>query len=155
MRRRNIVRRALTWMASALGLTLGAYAAYAGVTWFRYGHPSPGSPDDDDPLLDTFMPEYEVAERHRVHIAAPADLAFAAACEQDLMALPVVRAIFKTREIALGGEPDTGDTSTRTAGAHEIDWMGRAGGGPESRNRDGRSYAAVVRERGVSSVAAG
>jgi hypothetical protein len=40
-------------------------------------------------------------------VAAPADVTFAAACEQDLMAVPLVRAIFKLREIVLGGERDT------------------------------------------------
>jgi hypothetical protein len=52
------------------------------------------------------MPVYDVVERHRIEIAAPADITFAAAGEQDLMALPVVRAIFKAREILLGSEPD-------------------------------------------------
>jgi hypothetical protein len=46
--------------------------------------------DDVDPLLDQFMPVYEVAERHHVHVAAPADITFAAAGEQDLMALPML-----------------------------------------------------------------
>ena len=98
---------ALTWAAGALGVAAGAYATWVGVTWFRYGHPAPASDEDADPLLDQFMPLYEVAERHHIHVAAPADTTFAAACEQDLMALPLVRAIFKTREIVLGGEPDT------------------------------------------------
>jgi hypothetical protein len=97
----------LTWAAGALGVAAGAYATWVGVTWFRYGHPAPASDEDADPLLDQFMPLYEVAERHHIHVAAPADTTFAAACEQDLMALPLVRAIFKTREIVLGGERDT------------------------------------------------
>jgi hypothetical protein len=53
------------------------------------------------------MPVYDVAERHHIHVAAPAEITFAAACEQDLMALPVVRAIFNAREILLGRDPDT------------------------------------------------
>jgi hypothetical protein len=100
------VRRGLTWTAGALGLATGAYAGVVGVTWLRYGHPSPPSAEDVDPLLDRFMPAYEVAERHHIHVAAPADVTFAAACEQDLMALPIVRAIFKTRELVLGSKPD-------------------------------------------------
>jgi hypothetical protein len=52
------------------------------------------------------MPDYEVAERHRVRVRAPAEVTFAAACEQDLMAVPLVRAVFKAREIVLGSEPD-------------------------------------------------
>jgi hypothetical protein len=101
------MRSALKWAAGALGVAAGAYAGYVGVTWLRYGHTVPASADDADPLLDQFMPVYDVAERHHIHIAAPAEVAFTAACEQDLMALPVVRAIFKAREIVLGSEPDT------------------------------------------------
>ena len=101
------VHTALKWVAGALGMATGAYASYVGVTWLRYGHASPASAEDADPLLDQFMPGYEVSERHHVHIAAPTDITFAAACEQELMSLPVVRAIFKTRELVLGAEPDT------------------------------------------------
>jgi hypothetical protein len=92
--------------AGVLGAATGAYASYVGVTWLRYGQPAPADAEDADPLLDRFMPVYDVAERHHIDVAAPAEIAFAAACEQDLMALPVVRAIFKTRELVLGAEPD-------------------------------------------------
>jgi hypothetical protein len=101
------MRNALKWAAGTLGVAAGAYAGYVGVTWLRYGHQALASADDADPLLDQFIPVYEVAERHQIHVAAPADIAFAAACEEDLMALPIVRAIFKTREVVLGGQPDT------------------------------------------------
>lgn len=100
------LRSALKWAAGVLGVAAGAYAGYVGMTWLRYGQPSPASADDVDPLLDRFMPVYDVAERHRIHVAAPAEITFAAACEQDLMALPIVRSIFKAREIVLGAEPD-------------------------------------------------
>src|SRR5512133_1778287 len=96
------MRRAVKWAAGALGVAAGAYVGYVGMTWLRYGHPAPAAADDVDPLLDRFMPAYDVAERHHIHVAAPADITFAAACEQDLMALPVVRTIFKAREIVLG-----------------------------------------------------
>jgi hypothetical protein len=75
------VHTALKWVAGALGMATGAYASYVGVTWLRYGHASPASAEDADPLLDQFMPGYEVSERHHVHIAAPTDITFAAACE--------------------------------------------------------------------------
>jgi len=101
------MRSRLTWAGGTVGVAVGAYASYVGMTWLRYGHPAPASVDDADPLLDQFMPVYDVAERHHVQVAAPADITFAAAGEQDLMALPVVRAIFKTRELVLGSEPDT------------------------------------------------
>jgi hypothetical protein len=57
-------------------------------------------------LLDEFMPVYDVAERHHVHVAAPAGVTFAAARDQDLMAMPIVEAIFRARQILLGGELD-------------------------------------------------
>jgi hypothetical protein len=52
------------------------------------------------------MAQYEVVERHHTVVDAPAEITFAAACEQDLMALPPVRAIFKARELVLGAQPD-------------------------------------------------
>jgi hypothetical protein len=105
------VRNALTWTAGALGVAAGTYAGYAAVTWLRYGHPAPATAGDVDPLLDQFMPVYDVAERHHIDVAAPANITFLAACEQDLMAGPLVRAIFKAREVVLGSEPDTGTHS--------------------------------------------
>ena len=98
---------ALKWTAGALGVATSAYASWVGTTWLRYAHEAPGRAEGRDPLLDRVMPLYDVAERHHIHVAAPAEITFAAACEQDLMALPIVRAIFKAREILLGGEPDT------------------------------------------------
>ena len=108
MARNTSFRTALMWTAGALGLATGAYATYVGMTWLRYGHPAASTADDADPLLDRFVPVYEVAERHHIRVAAPADITFASACEQDLMALPVVvRAIFKARELVLGADADT------------------------------------------------
>src|SRR5688500_7450259 len=52
-----------------------------------------------DPMLDRFMPIYDIAERHHIRVDAPAELAFASACEADLAASPIVRAIFKAREL--------------------------------------------------------
>jgi hypothetical protein len=95
---------ALTWGAGTLGIGAAAYVGWVGATWLRYGRPAPPDAGEADPLLDRFMPAYEVAERHQTRVAAPAGVAFAAACEQDLMALPPVQAIFKAREIVLGGQ---------------------------------------------------
>ena len=80
------MRSAARWLAAGVGLAAGAYAAYVGLAWYRYGHvPNPASPEEQDELLDRFMPTYEVVERHQIDIAAPADITFAAACEIDLM----------------------------------------------------------------------
>jgi hypothetical protein len=103
---RTQLRSAWKAAAGALGLTASAYAGYVGVTWLRYGHPARASADDADRLLDRFMPVYDIVERHHIRVAAPADITLAAAGEQDLMALPAVRTIFKAREIVLRSAPD-------------------------------------------------
>src|SRR5690606_32346643 len=86
----------------------GAYAAYAGMAWWRYGRgPRDSHPGQADPLLDRFMPRYEVRERHQIRVAAPAADTLAAAREMDLLEAPVVRALIRTRELLLGAGPDT------------------------------------------------
>jgi hypothetical protein len=99
------IRTALKWSAVAVGFAAGAYASYVGAAWIDYGHPEPLTNDETDALLDRFMPNYEVAERRHIHVAAPADMTLAAACEADLMQSPIIRAIFRTRELALGSQP--------------------------------------------------
>jgi hypothetical protein len=59
-----------------------------------------------DRLLDAVMPIYDVVERHRVQVAAPAAVVLTAASEADLQQSPVIRAIFKMRERVLGARPD-------------------------------------------------
>jgi hypothetical protein len=50
------------------------------------------------------MPTCDVAERHHIDVAAPAEVTFTTAREQDLMAVPVSGAIFKLREVVLGSD---------------------------------------------------
>lgn len=97
---------AVKWLAGAFAVGVAASVGYVGTTWFRYGRPSMPAPDEADPLLDRFMPKYDIAERHQIHVAAPADTTFAAACETDLMQSGVARAIFKAREVILRSEAD-------------------------------------------------
>ncbi len=52
------------------------------------------------------MPCYDVGDRHRMRIDAPAEVALSAATEMDLESCAVVRAIFKGREWILRGKPD-------------------------------------------------
>jgi hypothetical protein len=92
------------WAAAGLGLAAGVYGAYAGVTWSRYGRALPPTPEEDDALLNGFMPTYDVVERHNIAVAAPAAVTLAVAREVDLFDNAVVRAVIKARELLLGAE---------------------------------------------------
>jgi hypothetical protein len=86
-------------VVTGVGLTAASYAAWAGAAWCRYGRLAPRRDGEaPDTLLDQFMPAYEVAERHHIRIAAPAAVVFRASTEMYLDRLPIVHAIFKTRE---------------------------------------------------------
>lgn len=107
MTTRSVLQSSLRWSAAGAGLAAATYAAYVGVTWSRYGHPSRPKPDERDELLDRFMPVYDVVDRHHIHVAAPAAVTLAVARDMDLFDAPVVRAVFKGRELILGAAPDT------------------------------------------------
>jgi hypothetical protein len=69
------------------------------------------------------MPSYEVVERHDRRVAAPAEIAFTAACEMDLQKSAAIRAIFRTRELLLGGKSDDSTTVLGLAAqAREWGW---------------------------------
>ena len=94
--------------AGTLGVAAAVYAAYVAAAWLRYGNTAPATGDAADRMLDRFMPRYDIVERHHIEVAAPADVTLDAACDQDMMSLPVAKTIFKARELILGSEPDTG-----------------------------------------------
>jgi hypothetical protein len=106
MNQKSYLRASARWLAAGVGVAAAAYGAYVGITWYRYGDAAPPTPEEQDPLLDRFMPSYDVAERHHVPIAAPSALTLAAAREVDLQGSPLVRAIIKAREVILGATPD-------------------------------------------------
>jgi hypothetical protein len=91
-------------LARAAGAGAAAVAAvgagYVVVTWCRYGAAAAEEPSD--PLLDRFLPAYEVRERHAVAVAAPLEKTWAALCALDLQRSPLVRAIFHARELLMG-----------------------------------------------------
>src|SRR5687767_5691107 len=101
----GLVRSSVRLVTGAAVLAAAAYAAYVTDTWKSYGNPPAPDPDEKDDLLDRFLPEYDVVERQSIAIAAPAAEVFAAAKEQDLFDLPLVKAIFRARELALGASP--------------------------------------------------
>jgi hypothetical protein len=59
-------------------------------------------PDEVDPLLDRFVPAYDIAERHAIRVQAPAATALTSAKALDLQQSFPVRMIFRAREIVLG-----------------------------------------------------
>ena len=95
-------RSTLRVVAATVGTAAGAYGVSAAFTWLRYGHVRQVAGDESDHLLDRVMPVYDVVERHRIRVVAPAAVTLAAAREQDLLNLPLVRPIFRMRAIALG-----------------------------------------------------
>jgi hypothetical protein len=102
-------RTLANWLSIGIGVAAAAYGVYAAIAWLRYGHVAPPARDDEDALLDHFMPAYEVVERHHIRVAAPAEMTFAAACETNLLSSPISRAIFRAREIILGSTPEEAD----------------------------------------------
>jgi hypothetical protein len=85
-------------------------AGYAGlVAWHRWHYGSPAKPVGPGGycLLDRFLPSPEVVEHHRIAIDAPAEIVLDAAKQMRLLDSPLVRAIIKAREVALGGETDS------------------------------------------------
>ena len=98
--------RALRQAGRVMGVGAGAAAllglSYMGVTWYRYGKVRRHGPRD--PLVDGFMPKYEVREVHETRVSAPAEVTYAAAKELDLHRSTIVRALFTGRELLMGGE---------------------------------------------------
>jgi hypothetical protein len=102
----SVFRSVVRGSAVCLGVAVGTYAAYVATTWLRYGHPESGAAEGRDQLLDGLMPDYEVIERHEITVGAPASVTFAAAREMDLLDSPIVRAIIRARELALGAREE-------------------------------------------------
>jgi hypothetical protein len=99
-------RRIGQWIGVGIGASAAAaYATHAALAWSRYGRPQQSKPEEDDPLLDRFMPIYEIAERHHTDIPAPAAVTLAAARELELLNMPIARALFAARERLLGAAP--------------------------------------------------
>jgi hypothetical protein len=79
-------------------------AGYVARTWLRYGRTATTGADPD-PLLERFLPHPEVRDVHQMGVAAPADITWAAACALDFRQSPVIRAIFRGRELLMRSGP--------------------------------------------------
>ena len=102
----------IKFMFCALGvglvLAVATYLLMGATAWLRYGRIGrlANGSGADSSEFDRFMPAYEVVERCRVPIAAPAATAFASACDLDLRRSAIIRAIFKARELFMRGKAE-------------------------------------------------
>ena len=103
--KRRPIRFLTRVLATGAGAAVGTYGLLAATAWLRYGHASAPRADERDDLLERFMPRYDVVERHRIRVAAPAHVTLEAAKQQDLLRSGVTRAIFAARETILGASP--------------------------------------------------
>lgn len=97
----------------ARGLAFGVGAAalgYAGmVAWnrLRYGHVTLDVEPNHASLLEHFIARPDVVASHQIAVNAPPEVVLDTARQLRMLDSVMVRAIFKLRELALGGEPDT------------------------------------------------
>jgi hypothetical protein len=59
---------------------------------------------DSAAMLDRFLPEPDIRERHRIGVKAPAEVVYREAMAFDLESLLLVRAILRGREILMGSK---------------------------------------------------
>jgi putative NADPH-quinone reductase len=88
-------------LAVAGAVAASAYLAHAAWAWTRFGNY-----ERADSILDGVMPEYDVRLRHEITIDAGADVVFDAIQDADLEGSPIVRALFRAREVLLRGRRD-------------------------------------------------
>lgn len=106
MTAKTVARAAVGCALGGAALAATGYAAYAANSWLRFGRPRrPQSLVERDPFLDISIPRYDVVERHQISVDAPAEVTLDAALDLRLVDSPVVRALFKMRELSLGGKP--------------------------------------------------
>jgi hypothetical protein len=106
MRRTTALKNAVRGIGTAAILAGAAYGGLVIYHRLKYGKVKPSAIDGKDSLLDRFIPEPEVVEHHKIAIDAPADIVMATAREMPVLDSPIIRGIFRMREIALGGGRD-------------------------------------------------
>jgi hypothetical protein len=100
------VKRWVQAIAASIAAVLGSYGGWAALSYARYGGPHRRDHSEHDEPLDRFMPKYDVYERHTIVVNARADVTLAAARSQDFFGTPLIKAIFKAREWAMGSSPE-------------------------------------------------
>jgi hypothetical protein len=88
-------------------MAAAGYAALVVLNRARYGHAERFAAGAKDSALAQFIPNPEVAEHHEIEIHAPVHIVLATAKSLELLTSPLIRAVFRARELALGGKPDS------------------------------------------------
>jgi hypothetical protein len=57
--------RRARWLAAGVAIASAPYGAYAGIAWAGYGDARPPHPDEQDDLLDRFIPSYGIGRSSR------------------------------------------------------------------------------------------
>jgi hypothetical protein len=109
-------------MALGAGTAAATYGALVATAYLRYGRPFAPAPGQEDPLLDTFMPVHDVAERHWIQVDAPIEATWRAATNVRLQDSSIVSAIFRARELVLGAEPSVADPRGLLAETLALGW---------------------------------
>jgi hypothetical protein len=111
------------WTLAAMAGTVAAYAGIAATAWWRYGSARAPAAADADPLLDRFMPVFDIVERHHITVNAPASVTLQAAGDMDLDHSKLAKAIFRARELVLGSAPvDPGQPRGVLAMTRSLGW---------------------------------
>lgn len=100
------MRRALRLIGSVVGAAVTVYGVSVAVTYLRSGRAT--GRVERHPLLDRFMPEHEVRERHATRVAAPAEITLRAARRVSFHDSVVARALLVLRALPgriRGGPP--------------------------------------------------
>jgi hypothetical protein len=104
MTTKSALRSTGRWLAVGVGSAAASYVAYVSYAWARYGDARPAArPEEQDALLDRFMPAYEIAERHQIRINAPAEITFETARDLNLQQSPWGRRMCLPHRDARGG----------------------------------------------------
>ncbi|PYQ51238.1 MAG: hypothetical protein DMF78_13770, partial [Acidobacteria bacterium] len=90
-----------------MGLAAVVGAGVVARNWYRFGTLSKDG--HSDPLLDRFIPVYDVREYHEIRVEAPVGVTYEAGRDLDIRRSGVVRAIFRGRELLLGGQGRKGN----------------------------------------------
>jgi len=106
----RVLQRGTCAVAGACAAVAMGWTLWFVLAWISYGHAA-GS-DGSDPLIDRFMPMYQVAERHAIRVAAPVAFTYAAGRGVDLERAPIVHAVFEGRRRIFGEPAGPGERLT-------------------------------------------